>query len=137
MVLDSTDLVFTNDEQGNITAAGFKLDTIFNNVRAPITSVHNQIGDTVKGTMFDSLKTNFAIPAGLMLLNSTTKNHHIVESDNNVATNQLIDRLHDLATVSKLSKRNTTRKKCNSAPKEKNSKTAKKKRLIKNKTRRK
>ena len=144
MVLDSSDLVFTNDDDGNITAAGFKIDTIFNDVNTPMTSVHRQIGDVAKSNIFDNLKTNFAIPAGLMLLNSTSKNHHIVESNDSVAPNKLIDRLHDLATISKLGKRNTTRKKCNNIVEkkslnvEKTAKTTKKIRAQKkNKTRKK
>lgn len=89
------DLALSKESDGTIRAAGYKLDTIFGGNMMPMSSFSTQGGETNKETILDKLQGDFAVPAGLLYLNTITPHTNIVK-DTEVAPNQLMDRLVDL-----------------------------------------
>ena len=111
-IFSGDELAYSTDENGNMHAAGFKLNTIFNNTTKPISSISQMGGgSSSNNTLLDRLSNDIAVPAGLFYLNSITPQKNIISTNDEVASTQLIDRLVDL--MSPLDNKNpkTTRKK--------------------------
>ena len=108
------DLALSKESDGTIRAAGYKLDTIFGVNMMPMSSFPTQRGggrgETNKETILDKLQGDFAVPAGLLYLNTVSPHTNIVK-DAEVAPNQLIDRLVNLMSPTDEKKQKNTRKK--------------------------
>ena len=111
-IFSSDDLAFYKDKNGGMHAGGFKLDTIFNNNNMPMISIQNQTGgNKSSNNILDSLTDSHAIPAGLFYLNTVTPHHNSISTNDEVASNHLIDRLVDLMEPMNEKKHKMTRKK--------------------------
>jgi len=111
-IFSSEDLAFYKDATGGMHAGGFKLNTIFNNDNMPMMSVPSQIGGGKSGNnILDGLTEGLAIPAGLFYLNTAPSQRKSSSENDEVAPNQLIDRLVGLMDPMNEKKTKMTRKK--------------------------
>ena len=111
-IVPREDLAFYKDNNGRMHAGGFKLNTIFNEGNMPMISVSSQTGgNKSSNNILDSLTDGHAIPAGLFYLNTVTPQKKFFSTDDEVAPNQLIDRLVDLMDPINEKKHKITRKK--------------------------
>ena len=109
-IFTADDLAFSRDSKGIIRAGGFKIKTIFGNI-SPIMSIPGQMGSN--DTILDNLAGDLAVPAGLLYLNTISPHQNILPSavsNDEVAPNQLIDRLVDLMSPTDEKKLKMTRK---------------------------
>ena len=119
-IFSNDDLAFYKDNDGKMHAGGFKLNTIFNNNNMPMMSITNQMGGAKsKNNILDSLTDGLAVPAGLFYLNTTPKSQTISPTNNEVASNHLIDRLVDLMDPIDEKTHKMTRKKAQKLSKQK------------------
>jgi hypothetical protein len=122
-IFSNEDLAFYKDNDGKMHAGGFKLNTIFNNNNMPMMSITSQMGGAKsKNNILDSLTDGLAVPAGLFYLNTTPSSQTISSTNNEVASNHLIDRLVDLMDPIDEKTRKMTRKKAQKHSKQKHSK---------------
>jgi len=122
-IFSSEDLAFYKDNDGKMHAGGFKLNTIFNNNNMPMMSVTSQMGGAKsKNNILDSLTDGLAVPAGLFYLNAIPQPQTVSTSNNEVASNHLIDRLVDLMDPINENTRKMTRKKAQKYSNQKHSK---------------
>jgi len=119
-IFSNDDLAFYKDNDGKMHAGGFKLNTIFNNNNMPMMSITSQMGGSKsKNNILDSLTDGLAVPAGLFYLNATPPSQTISSTNNEVASNHLIDRLVDLMDPIDEKTRKMTRKKAQNHSKKK------------------
>jgi len=122
-IFSSEDLAFYRGGDGKMHAGGFKLNTIFNNNNMPMMSITSQMGGAKsKNNILDSLTDGLAVPAGLFYLNAIPQPQNVSTSNNEVASNHLIDRLVDLMDPIDENTRKMTRKKVQKHSKQKHSK---------------
>ena len=122
-IFSSGDLAFYKDNDGKMHAGGFKLNTIFNNNNMPMMSITSQMGGAKsKNNILDSLTDGLAVPAGLFYLNTIPQPQTVSASNNEVASNHLIDRLVDLMDPIDELPHKMTRKKAQKHSKQKHSK---------------
>jgi hypothetical protein len=89
----------------------------------PMMSITSQMGGSKsKNNILDSLTDGLAVPAGLFYLNATPPSQTISSTNNEVASNHLIDRLVDLMDPIDEKTRKMTRKKAQNHSKQKHSK---------------
>ena len=122
-IFSNEDLAFYKGVDGKMHAGGFKLNTIFNNNNMPMMSITSQMGGAKsKNNILDSLTDGLAVPAGLFYLNAIPQPQTVSTSNNEVASNHLIDRLVDLMDPIDEKTRKMTRKKAQKHSKQKHSK---------------
>ena len=146
MSLNSSDLVYSRDNNNNITAAGFKIDSyLLQNSESAISVMNQNTGTQVGGGLpaVSSILSGLAVPAGLLYLQQNISTKNVVSNNENVDPVQesLYNRLVSMAsekTVTSKTKKNRPNKtkssKNNSA--KKNNTKRKKTSSKNNKTRR-
>ena len=118
-ILDSTDLVFSRDNTGQVNAGGFNINSyllkngesgsyVFNDTDA--ISLNKTGGGIPIASVSDMFK-GLAVPAGLLYLQQTSGNKNISSSKGDIASPGLFDRLLDFASDIPDAKKNTPTRK--------------------------
>ena len=99
------DLVFYKGKDGKHMAGGFEVQSLSSNVKT-------QHGGSAQSVIFAGLK-NLAVPAGLFFLQQNTKKNYQVVNKDEVVTDNLYDKLVNLASIEENNKpkKTSTRKK--------------------------
>ncbi len=107
-------------KSGNeIESAGYKINSILMNqgIPAMVTDNHNSM---IHNDKVSSALNNFAIPAGLLLINQKPIKHYTNEEDiNEVVNDDLFEKLLKLSEPPMKKKKNTKRKKISNSKKTK------------------
>jgi hypothetical protein len=136
MSLNATDLVYERDNNNNITAAGFKIDSYLLQSGEPAISVMNQnIGPQVGGGLpaVSSILNGLAVPAGLLYLQQNISTKNVVSNNEEVDPveeslyNRLVSMASEKTETSKTKKNrpNKTRSSKNKSAKKNNTKRKK------------
>jgi hypothetical protein len=115
MAFEPADIVFNTNENGDVTAGGFSVNScLLKSGLSPITTMN---GSSQKGGSVSEIFKNLAVPAGLLYMQQSLASSFPSDNNNETVSDALYDKLLNLATDKpKLQKKKKSRRKIKKSP---------------------
>ena len=96
MAFESSDIVFNTNENGDVTAGGFSVNSCL--LKSGLSPIATMNGSSQKGGSVSGIFNNLAVPAGLLYMQQSLASSFPSDNGNETVSDALYDKLFNLAT---------------------------------------
>jgi len=115
MAFEPADIVFNTNENGDVTAGGFSVNSCL--LKSGLSPIATMNGSSQKGGSVSEIFKNLAVPAGLLYMQQSLASSFPSDNNNETVSDALYDKLLNLATDKpKLQKKKKSRRKIKKSP---------------------
>jgi hypothetical protein len=115
MAFEPADIVFNTNENGDVTAGGFSVNSCL--LKSGLSPIATMNGSSQKGGSVSEIFKNLAVPAGLLYMQQSLASSFPSDNNNETVSDALYDKLLNLATDKpKLQKKKKSRRKVKKSP---------------------